>query len=320
MLEGHKILITGGSGFIGSYLCERLVEHNKVIVYDNGHRDALRHTGLTEHPNLKVIKGDVLDLDRLKEAADRCDIIIHCAAIAGIDSVCKRPIVTMKVNLIGTYNALEAAVRNRVDRFVYFSTSEVYGPLVYKGSENSLTTQGEVGKMRWVYSSAKLAGEHMTFCYAEEYHMKFVIIRPFNVYGPRQVGESAIVKFIQQAVNNQKITIYGDGSQIRAWCFIDDFVDGVMTCLEKPEAVNRIFNLGNPRETISVGKLADEIIRLTGSRSTICFEPSDQPDVEVRVPSIANARKILGFNPVVGLTEGVLKTVEWVRQVQGERK
>ncbi|MDI6740803.1 MAG: GDP-mannose 4,6-dehydratase, partial [Candidatus Edwardsbacteria bacterium] len=138
--------------FIGSHLAERLVGENNIVVYDNCHRDALSLTKLRRHPNMEFVRGDVLDGESLSKAMVGCNVAIHLAAIAGIDTVIKKPIVTMKVNLLGTYHALDAAVREKVERFIDFSTSEVYGPLVYKAEEDGLTTQGRVGEMRWTYS------------------------------------------------------------------------------------------------------------------------------------------------------------------------
>ena len=165
MIQGKQILITGGGGFIGSHLCERLAPHNRIVVYDNGHRNAIRYTQLLDMPNVTLVKGDVLNVAELQRATDGCQIVVHLAAIAGIDTVIKRPIVTMNVNLMGTKNVLDAAIAiGGVTRFIDFSTSEVYGPYVYRADENGLTTQGPVGEMRWAYAVSKLAAEHLTQC------------------------------------------------------------------------------------------------------------------------------------------------------------
>ena len=185
VIQGQRVLITGGGGFIGSHLCERLAPRNELVIYDNGHRDAIRHTGLLEMPGIDFVRGDVLDANQLSQAMRGCQIVIHLAAIAGIDTVARKPIVTMNVNLLGTKNALDAAVQSgTVTRFVDFSTSEVYGPHVYCADENGLTTQGPVGELRWTYAVSKLAGEHLACCYREEFGLPVVTIRPFNVYGP----------------------------------------------------------------------------------------------------------------------------------------
>lgn len=311
--EDKKILITGGAGFIASYLCERLAEKNKVIVYDNNKRNALKWSPVRKHRNLTIIKGDVLDLASLKKAMSGCQIVIHCAAIAGIYSVVKSPSLTLKVSFLGTYNALQAAIKERIERFVDFSTSEVYGPFVYKGDEDNLTSQGPVGESRWSYAVGKLAAEHLTHSYHKEYKLPVVSIRPFNVFGPRQVGEGAIRAIILRAIKNEPITLYNDGTQIRAWCFVEDFVNGVMAVLVKPRAVGKAFNLGNPQGAITNIKLAKMIKRLANSNSKIVFKEHPGPEVEIRVPSIQRAQKILGYSPQTGLEDGILKTTAWYK-------
>jgi nucleoside-diphosphate-sugar epimerase len=317
LIQGKRILITGGGGFIGSHLCERLAPYNRIVVYDNGHRNAIRYTRLLDMPNVILVKGDVLDVTELRRAADGCQIVIHLAAIAGIDTVIKKPIVTMNVNLMGTKNVLDAAIAmGGVTRFVDFSTSEVYGPYVYRADENGLTTQGPVGEMRWAYAVSKLAAEHLTHCYHDEYGLPVVTIRPFNIYGPRQVGEGAVHRFIVAAMQRISLTVFGDGNQIRAWCYIDDFIDGVLLTLEKEEAVGQVFNIGDPKQTTSILGLAEHIVRLTGNHTQIEFRDANMPDVQVRVPSIHKARQRLGYEPAVGLEDGLARTIAWYEEHQ----
>jgi len=318
VIQGQRILVTGGGGFIGSHLCERLAAHNQIVLYDNGHRNAIRYTGLLDMPGVTLVTGDVLDRDQLRRAMGGCQIVVHLAAIAGIDTVIKKPIVTMNVNLMGTKNALDAAIAvGGVMRFMDFSTSEVYGPYVYRADENGLTTQGPVGEMRWAYAVSKLAAEHLTHCYYEEYHLPVVTIRPFNVYGPRQVGEGAVHRFIVAALRRESLTVYSDGNQIRAWCYIDDFVDGLLLALEKEEAVGQVFNIGDPKQTTSILGLAEHIVRLTGNDTSIQFKEATMPDVQVRVPSIHKARQLLGYEPTVSLEEGLSRTIAWYKEHQG---
>ena len=312
MIQGKRILITGGGGFIGSHLCERLAPHNQLVIYDNGHRNAIKYTKLLDVPNVTLIKKDVLEGAQLHRAIEGCQIVIHMAAIAGIDTVIKNPIVTMSVNLMGTENALDAAVEvGGVTRFVNFSTSEVYGPYVYRADENGLTTQGPVGEMRWTYAVSKLAAEHLAHCYRQEYGLPVVTIRPFNVYGPRQVGEGAVHRFIVAALRGEALTVYGDGNQIRAWCYIDDFINGVLAALEKEEAIGQVFNIGDPKQTTSILGLAEHIVRLTDNGTPIQFQEATMPDVQVRVPSIHKARQLLGYEPVTSLEEGLARTIAW---------
>ena len=314
MTEGKRIFITGGLGFIASHVAEALMAHNTLVLYDNRHRHSLAAAEIAAHSNVTVIEGDVLDLPHLTAAMSGADVVIHCAAIAGIETVVKRPMVTMKVNLLGTINALDGAVAAGVKKFVDFSTSEVYGPQVYRATEDAPTTQGPVGKIRWSYAVSKLAAEHMAHAYVDEYGFEAISLRPFNVYGPRQSGESAMQRFVVQAVRNEPITIIGDGTQIRAWCYISDFVDGLLRAVGTSFPHMEVFNIGNPRGTITILELATKVIALAGSSSTVEFREQTGPDVEVRVPSVAKAERLLGFVPRVGLDEGILATIEYFRR------
>src|SRR5205809_5888572 len=239
MLEGKRIFVTGGAGFIGTTLARRLVDRNRVVALDNLHRDALSSSDLVDHPGFELHQGDVLDGEAVRELARGATHIVHCAAIAGVDTVLESPVRTMRVNMIGTYNVLEAAVATKetVERLIEFSTSEVFGTYAFRVDETSATTQGSVGEARWTYAVSKLAGEHMAHAYHEELGLPTVSVRPFNVYGPGQIGGGAIRAFIQAALAEEDLVIHGDGSQIRAWCYVDDMIAGVLLCLELDAAV-----------------------------------------------------------------------------------
>ena len=314
MIINKKILLTGGAGFIGTHLCRVLVDENEVVIYDNQHRDAIHLTDLPDHPHVTFIKGDVLDAAGVAEAMAGCQMVIHLAAIAGIDTVNKRPTVTMKVNMTGTQNVLEAAVEEGVERLIDFSTSEVYGSFVYNADEGDSTIHGRVGVLRWIYAVSKLAAEHMTHCYHVEYGLPAVTVRPFNIYGPFQVGEGAIQKFVLAALKDAPLFINGDGSQIRAWCYIDDFVRGVLLCLEKEDAVGEVFNIGNHGAAVTIRDLAEKIIHLTGSSSELQFREALGADVALRIPSTKKACKMLGFEASVMLEEGLKRSIEWYRE------
>ena len=203
-IEAKKIFMIGGAGFIGTALISRLVENNYITIYDNLWRNALKDSPWTTHKNLHFVKGDILDYDKLKQAIKNHQIIIHLAAIAGVDTVIKNHTKTMKVNMIGTYNALEAALTlKRCERFLDFSTSEVFGSYAYKSEECGPTTMGAVGEARWTYAVSKLAAEHLTHSYHKEFGLPGVSIRPFNIYGPGQVGEGALHVFVKQALTNE---------------------------------------------------------------------------------------------------------------------
>jgi UDP-glucose 4-epimerase len=310
-LNNTRVCITGGAGFIGSHLAARLLDDNEVVVYDNLHRNAIQFADLDGHRNLTFIKGDVMDPAATRQAVAGCTVVIHCAAIAGVYSVDRNAVTTIEVNMLGTNNVVRAALATGVQRFVEFSTSEVYGPFIHKGKEDDLTTIGPVGENRWVYAASKLASEHLSFAHYKEDGLPLTIVRPFNVYGPRQVGDGAIRGIVLQALQHAPITLYNDGTQIRAWCYVDDFVDGVLRCAEYPQAVGQAFNLGNPQGTITNFELANMIIRLTNSKSDIVFKPHPGPEVDLRVPSIDKAQTMLGYKPKVSLEAGLSRTIPW---------
>lgn len=312
-LTGKKILITGGAGFIGTTLGIRLVETNEIVILDNEHRNALRYTELASHPNVRVVRGDVTNYESVASAMEGCQVVVHLAAIAGVDDVFNHPVLTMKVNMLGTYHVLEAALHQKVERVVDFSTSEVFGSYAFRVQEGDVTSLGAVGETRWTYAVSKLATEHLAHNYYKEFGLPTVSIRPFNIYGPRQVGQGAVHAFVARALRGEDLVIHNDGSQIRAWCYVDDIIDGVMLALEKDEAVGQAFNIGNPRSVVTVYNLAREIIRLSNSSSKLRFERVDRTDVELRIPSIIKAEKLLGFSPKVDLDEGLIRTIDWYR-------
>lgn len=313
-IEGKRIFITGGAGFIGSTLAGRLADNNKIILFDNLVRNTLQHTGLGDHPNVSLVQGDILDYDKVRAAMEGAHIVVHAAAIAGIDTVIKSPVRTMEVNMIGTANVLRAAKEAGVsDRVIEFSTSEVFGSMAYRVSEDSHAVAGSAGEARWVYAVSKLAGEHLSYAYFSEYGLPTVTLRPFNVYGPGQTGEGAIQIFIRRALRNEPITIYGDGTQIRAWCYVDDMVDALMLALEKPGAVGESFNVGNARAVTTIFGLAETVCRVLGSKSDIQFRDALSADIELRIPETHKAVQVLGFKARVDLEDGIRRTAEWYK-------
>jgi len=240
------------------------------------------------------------------------DIVVHAAAIAGVDTVLRIPVQTMRVNLIGTANMLEAARENGIpDRVVDFSTSEVFGPMAFRVSETDATVAGSAGEARWTYAVSKLAGEHLAKAYHQQYRLPVVTVRPFNVYGPGQTGEGAIQVFIRRALRNEPLRIDGDGNQIRAWCYVDDFVEGLLRCIGSAKAIGESFNIGNARAVITVLGLAQTVCRVLNSKSEIVFDPPLSADIAIRIPSVAKASELLGFKAKIDLEEGVLRTAKW---------
>lgn len=316
MVNNSNILITGGGGFIGSTLTSMLLNDNKITIYDNFKRNSIKDKDLAGHPNLEIIEADILDLDTLIKASRGMDYIIHAAAIAGIDTVIQRPTETLRVNMLGTANALEAArLSGKIKRFIDFSTSEVFGSHAFNSKESDKSEIGTAKEARWGYAMSKLAGEHLTQAYFKEYNLPAVTIRPFNIYGPGQVGESAMYKFINQALRNEDINIYGNGTQIRAWCYIDDFTAALLKCLDNPAAIGESFNIGNDKAVVTIYTLAKDICQILKSKSEIIFKPALSADVELRIPSVEKANKLLNFKAKVSLEEGIKWTSEWYKKL-----
>ena len=313
MIYNKTIFITGGAGFIANTLIKHYVENNKIIIYDNFTRDTLTGSGLKDNPNVKVIKGDVLDYELLCKSMAGADVVIHAAGIAGIDTVIINPVRTMQVNMIGTANALEAARINGVkDRFIDFSTSEVFGSMAFRSSETDSTVAGSAGEARWTYAVSKLAGEHLAHAYHRQYKLPIVTVRPFNVYGPGQTGEGAMQIFIKKALNNKTIKIDGDGNQIRAWCYVDDFVDCLIHCIEDPKAIGESFNIGNSRAVITILGLAHTVCRILKSKSKIVHEAPLSADIAIRIPSVEKTDELLGFKAKIDLEEGISRVKNWI--------
>lgn len=307
--------MTGGAGFIGTTIISHLIDRNEVVAFDNLSRNTLKDLpDLAAHRNLTLVEADVLDAEAVTAHMKGADIVVHAAGIAGIDTVIKDPVRTMQVNMVGTANVLEAAKINGVkDRVIDFSTSEVFGSMAFKSTEADVTVAGSAGEARWTYAVSKLAGEHLAHAYYAQYGLPVVTIRPFNVYGPGQTGEGALQIFVKQAIRGETIHIDGDGSQIRAWCYVDDFVECLMLCLENPEAIGNSFNIGNARAVMTILGLAETVVRVTNSSSQIVFDPPLSADIAIRIPSVEKAHKVLGFKAQVDLDEGIRRTAAHFR-------
>lgn len=318
MISGATLLVTGGAGFIGTALTRRLADTNRIRIFDSLRRNALAEAKLDAHPNVELVVGDVRDEAALRKATAGADFVVHMASIAGVDTVLKNPVLTMEVSLLGTMNALRAAQdAGGVKRFVDFSTSEVFGSYAFRVREADVTSLGAVGEARWTYAVSKLATEHLAHNYWKQHGLPTCAIRPFNIYGPGQIGEGAVHAFVVRALSGQPLTIHNEGDQIRAWCYIDDIVEAIVRALVRPEAIGQSFNVGNARSTITIYQLARLVVRLTGSTSPIDFVPWDFPDVELRVPDVKKAERLLGFKAEVDLEDGLAKTIAWYREKLG---
>lgn len=312
MTETPRYVITGGAGFIGSHLAARLAEEAKLVLFDNLRRDSLSGTELAAHPNVELIEGDIRDRDALFAAVDGADAVFHLAAIAGVSSYYAEPETTLRVNIDGTAGIVDAVVAAGVPRLVYLSTSEVHGPNAREVDEESPCAIGPSSERRWVYATSKLAGEHLVLRGGEAHRFAATVLRPFNVYGPRQTGEGAIRNFSLAAVKDEPLVVYGDGSAVRAWCYVDDFVDAALLALRSEGAAGEVFNVGNPKASVDTNELAELVAELVpGTR----VEPGNVARAEVayRTPVIAKARRLLGYDPAVSLAEGLTRTLDWTR-------
>jgi nucleoside-diphosphate-sugar epimerase len=314
MIVGKRILITGGAGFIGTHVAERLAERNQVTLLDIDLGNVLPYSPLTADDHVRKIHGDVRDPEVMEEEVANCQIVLHFASILGVREVIERARDTIDTIVLGTRNALEAArKRSTIERMVYISTSEVYGNIT-DAREGMPASVGTDNDGRLCYASAKLMGEHLVWAYHRDFGLPTVIIRPFNIYGPRRKAGHAVGLFIIKALAGKDVTLHGDGSQLRSWCYIDDFSNGIIACLEKDAAIGEDFNLGNARTAATIYDLAERTIRLVGSSSRIVTTPHTFTDIGVRAPNSLKAWTRLGYAPQYGMDAGLRPTIEWYRK------
>ena len=304
-----NIVINGGSGFVGSYLCEKLInEGHKIIVIDNlltGSRKNINH--LMNNENFSFIEHDV---QNHIEIENKVDYVLHIASAASPKAYTEHPVNTLKAGSIGTINTLGLAKKHEAE-YLLASTSEVYGdPLVSPQNEEYWGNVNPNGE-RSMYDEAKRFAEAAVATYSRSYDLKTKIVRIFNTYGPRmQLNDGRVVtNFIVQALNNENITIYGDGSQTRSFSYVEDTVAGIISLMNSSEY--DVFNIGNPNE-MTVGQLAEKIIELTDSTSEIKYLELPNDDPKQRKPDITKAKTKLNWEPKVNLEDGLTKTIKWV--------
>jgi dTDP-glucose 4,6-dehydratase len=309
-----RTLVTGGAGFLGSHLCEYLLKKgHEVICMDNLLTGDIRNIEHLQCEQFKFIKHDVTEYIYV---AGPIDYVLHFASPASPLDYMQLPIQTLKVGALGTHKALGLAKEKKAT-FLLASTSEVYGdPLVHPQSEDYWGNVNPIGP-RGVYDEAKRFAEALTMAYHRTHGLDTKIVRIFNTFGPRmRLGDGrAIPTFIPQALNNEPITVFGDGKQTRSFCYVDDTIEGIYRLLVSD--YNGPVNIGNPQE-MTVLEMAELIIRLTGSKSKIEFRPLPVDDPKVRQPDISLARKILGWEPKVPIEEGLKRTIEWFRTLNDE--
>ena len=306
-----RILLTGGAGFIGSHLCDLLIKNShSIICMDNlitGKKENIQH--LLDNPDFKFIEHDVTKYIDVKE---HIDYVLHFASPASPVDYLKYPIKTLKVGSLGTHNALGVAKKHGA-KFLLASTSEVYGdPLVNPQPETYWGNVNPIGP-RGVYDESKRFAEAITLAYHRSHAIDTKIVRIFNTYGPqmREQDGRAIPNFIDQALKNEPITVYGDGSQTRSFCYVTDLIAGIYKLMQSD--LNEPVNIGNPNE-MTLLDLARKVIELTGSKSPIEYKPLPEDDPKVRRPDIAKAKAKLDWQPVVALNDGLKTTINWFRK------
>ncbi len=316
----QTILVAGGAGFIGSNLCERLLDKNyRIICIDNlitGNKENI--DGFTKNKNFSFLNLDIANSSFQNTKLPKIDYIFHLASPASPNKKSPRsyinfPIETLLVNSLGTYNLLKTAKKFNSE-FLYASSSEIYGdPKISPQREDYFGNVNPVG-IRSVYDEGKRFGEAITMAYVREFGLNACIIRIFNTYGSRMRADDGRVvsNFINQAISNKPLTVYGDGSQTRSICYIDDLVEGLIAAMTSDKTKGEVLNLGNPDEK-TILELANMIKRMTNSLSEIAFEPLPEDDPKVRKPDIDKAKKLIGWEPKVTIDRGLEKTIEYFR-------
>ncbi len=307
-----KALVTGGAGFIGSYLAERLLKDgNEVIVLDNLSTGSLTNIeDFKKHPKFDFVKGDICDAELVDTLAERSDTIFHLAAAVGVNLIADDPVHTIETNIGGTQTVLEKA--NKFGRKILIaSSSEVYGKSeAVPFSEDDDVVLGSTSLSRWSYACSKAIDEFLGQAFYQQFGLKVVVARFFNTIGPRQTGRYGMVvpRFVQWALNGEPVQVYGTGRQTRCFCYVEDLVEAVIDLMDCDEAAGRVFNIGSAEE-ITITELADKIIQMTGSKSEKKLVPYDIAygraieDMMRRVPSLKRIKNTIGWEPKITLSE-----------------
>lgn len=308
-----KILVTGGAGFLGSHLCDRLIEQgHQVVCLDSLFTGSQKNIeGLLKHPNFTFIKHDVVDPINV----EKLDEIYNLACPASPVHYQFDPIHTMKTSVMGALNVLELARKTGAKVF-QASTSEVYGdPSVHPQPEEYWGNVNTIG-IRSCYDEGKRAAETLFFDYQRVHGVKIKVVRIFNTYGPRMAADDGRVvsNFIVQALKGQDLTVYGDGSQTRSFCYADDLVSGFMKLMNASDEIVGPINMGNPGEFTMI-ELAEKVLRLTGSASKLIHMPLPQDDPKQRRPDITKAKQLLNWEPTIALEQGLERTIAYFRKV-----
>ncbi len=307
-----KVLITGGAGFIGSHLADKLINNgHKVAILDDLSTGKLENVShLEDNKNFEIVVGSILNGVLVDKLVEQCDVIFHLAAAVGVELIVKKPMESLTTNIKGSEIVLEMAHRYH-KKVLITSTSEIYGKNVNGPlKEDDDRILGSPLKTRWSYSTAKAVDEMLAYVYWKEKNVPSVIVRLFNTVGPRQTGSYGMVmpRFVSQALKNDTVTVYGDGKQSRCFVHVKDVVGALVKLMDEPRAVGEVFNIGS-QEEITIEQLAKEIIRITKSKSKIESIPYEKAyeegfeDMQRRVPDITKINKLIGFKPTYTLSE-----------------
>lgn len=314
-----KALVTGGAGFVGSHLSERLVASGSEVICldDLSTGDARNVAHLMGRSGFEFVHGSILDRTLVNRLVKRVDTVFHLAAAVGVQLILDRPLDGLRTNIHGTENVLDSAHRHGA-RVLVASTSEVYGKCPAKAlSEDTDRVVGSPLTTRWSYAEAKALDETLAYLYWRERAMPTVIVRLFNVAGPRQTGRYGMVlpRFVDQALRNDPVTVFGDGQQTRCFCHVTDVVDALAALIDRPVAYGQVFNIGRPDE-VTISDLAKRVILLADSTSSIEYVPYEEAyadgfeDMRRRVPNIARAYDIIGFEPRFGLDDIIRSVID----------
>ena len=306
-----KMLITGGAGFIGSHLCENLLDKGEVVCLDNFdpyYNPWVKRKNiemLMGYPNFKLVEGSILDKQLLSKVLEDVDYVFHNAAQAGVRVSVENPMKTHEVNATGTLNILETAVDSGVKKVINASSSSVYGKVSYLPFD-----EDHPNVPISPYGVSKLVAEHYCRVFSELHDLKTFSLRYFTVFGPRMRPDLAINIFTRKALNNESIEIYGDGEKTRDFTFIDNIVNANLQAMERGGGA---YNIGGG-ERISINKLAEKIVAIVGSESEIIYSESMKGDAEHTWSDVSKARRDLGYKPEVGLDDGLRRYVKWYKE------
>lgn len=318
-----RYLVTGGAGFIGSHLIERLLSHGHTVTalddLSTGRVENIGH--IIEYPGFQFTRASLFDEVVLDRLASQADVIVHLAAAVGVQLIVERPVHTIETNVMGAEAVLKAAQRSGC-RVLLASSSEVYGKgLRFPFTESDDVLLGSTGKSRWAYAASKMIDEFLGLAYQREFGLPVVVLRLFNTVGPRQTGQYGMVlpRFVQQALQGESLTVYGDGSQRRCFCDVRDIVEAVESLSQHPAAPGQVFNIGSQEET-TILDLAHRVIQAADSPSSITFIPYDKAyapgfeDMQRRIPDLSRVQSLVGWQPSHTLDQILESVIDYERK------